>query len=62
MIKGWCRVGAELVQVGAIYFIYLFIYLSIYLSLFSIYLLSPFFFLSINLSLFFIGFTLLFGV
>lgn len=49
-----------LVQVGAIYFFYLFIYLS--LSLFSIYLLSTFFFLSINLSLLFIGFTLLFGV
>ena len=41
MIKGWCRGGAVLVQVGAIYFFYLFIYLYLYLSsisfLFSIY-------------------------
>ncbi len=46
-----------LVQVGAIYFFYLFIYLY---SLSIFYLLS--FLLSINLSLLFIGFTLLFGV
>lgn len=42
MIKGWCRGGAVLVQVGAIYFFYLFIYLYLY-SLSIFYLLSFFF-------------------
>lgn len=41
MIKGWCRGGAVLVQVGAvvvfiIIYLYLFLLILIYISLFSL--------------------------